>query len=53
MEALVGILLRGLSANAVNARALAVRDGRLADALDGGAQVVVERTHHRTADVVS
>lgn len=53
MEALVSILLRSFSAHAVNTSSLAVVDGRLADSLDGGAQVVVERTRDWTSDVVS
>lgn len=53
MEALVGILLRRLSADAVNTRSLAIVDGRLTNALDSGAQVVVERAEDRTADGVA
>lgn len=52
VEALFGVFPRSLSAHTVDSRLLAIVDGRLADALNGSRQVLVEFALDRPADVV-
>lgn len=52
VEALFGVFPGSLSAHTVDSCLLAIVDGRLADALDGRVQVLVELALHRPADVV-
>jgi hypothetical protein len=53
MEALVRVLLCGFSAYTVYSSSLPIVNGSLADTLNCGAQVIMERAEDGTADVVS
>lgn len=53
VEALVCVLLCGLSAYSIDSGSLPCICGGLPDTLNGGVQIIVKGAKHRTANVVS